>query len=150
MATENDLVLVHVDNKPGFYARIEEITPDVKVGWWQVKLLVLTFPLQIFTWILDDSQIEGEPFTMGGTPLQLEKLVSPLETQAAEKTAPLEQKPKIVRTTGQKVVSLADRRKNSPQFLPFLDASAPYGGVSTHIVPLNTQTKQMLQQLSAK
>jgi len=85
MATENDLVLVHVDNKPGFYARIEEITPDVKVGWWQVKLLVLTFPLQIFTWILDDSQIEGYPFTMGGTPLQLEKLVSPLDTQAAEK-----------------------------------------------------------------
>lgn len=111
MATENDLVLVHVDNKPGFYARIEEITPDVKVGWWQVKLLVLTFPLQIFTWILDDSQIEGYPFTMGGTPLQLEKLVSPLDTQAAEKTAPLEQKPKTVRTTGQKVVSLADRRK---------------------------------------
>ncbi len=110
MATENDLVLVHVDNKPGFYARIEEITPDVKVGWWQVKLLVLTFPLQLFTWILDDSQIEGHPFTMGGTPLQLEKLVSPLETEAAEKTVSPEQKPPV-RTAGQKVVSLADRRK---------------------------------------
>jgi len=72
MAVEQDLVLVHVDNKPGFYARVEEIAPDVKPGWWQVKLLVLTFPLQVFTWILDDNQIEGEPFTMGGTPLQME------------------------------------------------------------------------------
>ena len=112
MAVEQDLVLVHVDNKPGFYARVEEIAPDVKPGWWQVRLLVLTFPLQVFTWILDDHQIEGAPFTMGGTPLQLEKLVSPLEEerrqQAVEKVA--EDKPKAV-MGGPKVVSLADRRK---------------------------------------
>lgn len=65
MATIHDLVLIHVDNKPGFYARVEEILPDVKPGWWQVKLLVLTFPMQVFTWILDDLQIEGTDFTMG-------------------------------------------------------------------------------------
>ena len=41
MATIHDLVLAHIDNKPAFYARIEEITPDVKPGWWKVKLLVL-------------------------------------------------------------------------------------------------------------
>ena len=111
MAIENDLVLVHVDNKPGFYARIEEIAPDVKPGWWQVKLLVLTFPLQVFTWILDDSQIEGGPFTMGGTPLQLEKLVSPVEEERLRQSAPAEQSPKPVATKGAKVVSLADRRK---------------------------------------
>ncbi len=32
MATINDIVLVNVDNKPGFYARIEDISPDVKPG----------------------------------------------------------------------------------------------------------------------
>ena len=112
MAIENDLVLVHVDNKPGFYARIEEITPDVKPGWWQVKLLVLTFPLQVFTWILDDSQVEGAPFTMGGTPLQLEKIESrkgELQEDAEPESPPKPQKP--AGTAGQKVVSLADRRK---------------------------------------
>lgn len=112
MAVEHDLVLVHVDNKPGFYARVEAITPDVKPGWWQVKLLVLTFPLQVFTWILDDHQIEGEPFTMGGTPLQLEKLVSPVEDerqQPGEEPAP-ESRPKAAQS-GSKVVSLAERRK---------------------------------------
>jgi hypothetical protein len=110
MAIENDLVLVHVDNKPGFYARVEEITPDVKPGWWQVKLLVLTFPLQVFTWILDDSQIEGAAFTMGGTPLQLEKIESRKEQPAVAEPEP---KPKKTTgsTAGQKVVSLADRRK---------------------------------------
>ena len=85
MATINDLVLIHVDSKPGFYARVEEICPDVKPGWWQVRLLVLTFPLQIFTWILDDFQIEGAAFTMGGTPLRLEDVVSPLEVERIEK-----------------------------------------------------------------
>ncbi|MBP1753251.1 MAG: hypothetical protein H6Q57_2087 [Geobacteraceae bacterium] len=76
--TCNDLVLAHIDNSPAFYARIEEISPDVKPGWWVVKLLVLTHPCQIYTWILEESQINGAPFTMGGTPVVLEKVVSPL------------------------------------------------------------------------
>jgi len=112
MAVEHDLVLVHVDNKPGFYARVEEIEPDVKPGWWQVKLLVLTFPLQVFTWILDDNQIQGEPFTMGGTPLCLEKLVSPLEEEARQKAVEPPEKTSPKPTDGgAKVVSLAERRK---------------------------------------
>jgi hypothetical protein len=77
MATINDLVLVHVDNRPGFFARVEDISPDVKPGWWQVRLLVLTVPLQVYTWILDSSQIDGALFTMGGTPMMLEKVVTP-------------------------------------------------------------------------
>src|SRR5512135_2258917 len=81
MATINEVVLVNVDNKPGFYARIEDIAPDVKPGWWQVRLLVLTFPLQVFTWILDEFQLEYAPFTMGGTPIKLEPVVSPLEEE---------------------------------------------------------------------
>jgi len=112
MILEFDLVLVHVDSKPGFYARVEEISPDVKPGWWQVKLLVLTFPLQIFTWILDEEQLDELDFTMGGTPLRLEKLISPLELerrQQEEQAKP--EKKSIPADAGQKVVSLAGRRK---------------------------------------
>lgn len=113
MATTNDLVLVHVDNKPGFYARIEEILPDVKPGWWHVKLLVLTFPIQVFTWILDDFQLEGSDFTMGGTPLRLEPLVSPVELERAEKEKEEKELLKKARQEGgtPKVISLLDRRK---------------------------------------
>ena len=110
MATINDLVLVHVDNKPGFYARIEDINPDEKVGWWQVKLLVLTFPLQIFTWILNEEQLEGLDFTMGGTPLMLEKLISPLEEAQKRAEEPSRKKPPPADGPA-KVVSLAERRK---------------------------------------
>jgi len=111
MAAINELVLVYIDNKPGFYARIEDITVDVKPGWWQVKLLVLAFPLQVFTWTLDESQINGEPYTMGGTPVRIEKVVSPV---ARVENPPDQAPPKEAtekKLEGGKVVSLRDRKK---------------------------------------
>ncbi|HEY3307700.1 MAG TPA: hypothetical protein VGJ93_04550 [Desulfuromonadaceae bacterium] len=113
MANINDIVIVHVDNKPGFYARIEEINPDVKPGWWQVRLLVFTFPLQVFTWILDEYQLEGAEFTMGGTPIRLEPVVSPIEEerlrQEQDEKSPQERK--RPENGSSKVVSLMDRIK---------------------------------------
>jgi hypothetical protein len=110
MAAINDIVLIHVDEKPGFYARIEDITPDVKPGWWQVRLLILTFPLQVFTWILDEFQLEYAPFTMGGTPIRLEPVVAPLDEEQ-RKEQEEERKRPAPATGNSKVVSLADRRK---------------------------------------
>jgi hypothetical protein len=75
--TINDIVLVYMDRKPAFFARIEGISPDIKPNWWQVKLLVLTIPIQVTTWILEEIQINGEEFTMGGKPVRLEKVVCP-------------------------------------------------------------------------
>jgi len=109
--TLNDLVLVHIDKKPGFYARIEAITPDLKPGWWQVKLLVLTQPLQVFSWILDESQINGAPFSMGGTPVMLEKLVSPVAPpERPPALTPLERSKE--KKEGAKVVHLPERNKD--------------------------------------
>ncbi|HJV33952.1 hypothetical protein [Geomonas sp.] len=104
--TINDLVLAHIDNKPAFYARIEDISPDVKPGWWKVKLLVLTVPLQVYTWILDESQVNGAPFTMGQTPIMLEKVESP--EPPPKPLAPVEKSPS---RKGGTVVSLFDRKK---------------------------------------
>ena len=117
MATAiGDLVLVHIDKKPGFYARIEDIAPDVKAGWWRVKLLVLTVPLEVYTWILEEAQINGTPFTMGGTPVRLEKIESPV---VREETPPLPSLPPESPAgearepaKGGKVVSLLDRKKD--------------------------------------
>lgn len=75
--TINDLVLVYLDRKPAFFARLEDISPDIKPDWWQVKLLVLTIPIQVMTWILEQDQINGKEFTMGGRPVRLEKVVCP-------------------------------------------------------------------------
>lgn len=113
MIENNDIVLVHVDNKPGFYARIDNIAPDVKPGWWQVRLLVLTFPLQVFTWILDEFQLQYAPFTMGGTPIRLEPVESPAieEDNPAPPEATKPESPSGQEPGKGKVVSLADRRK---------------------------------------
>ncbi len=112
MATTcNDLVLVNIDNRPAFYARIEDILPDVKPGWWQIKLLVLTHPCQIYTWILEESQINRAPFTMGGTPVVLEKLVSPLAREEKNLDAQLEKNAEEGKKAGGKVVAFPDRKK---------------------------------------
>jgi len=112
--TIHDLVSIHIENQPAFFARIEDIVPDKKAGWWKVSLLVLTNPLQNFTWILEESQINGAPFTMGGTPIMLEKVVSPLESEGGSLSAPAERDTEEVpgKKEPAKVVSLADRKKD--------------------------------------
>ncbi len=116
MATINDLVLVHVDNRPGFFARVEDISPDVKPGWWQVRLLVLTIPLQVYTWILDSSQIDGASFTMGGTPMMLEKVVAPPSRERLQPHSSAEENETGSSSAASpeasgKVVFLSDRKK---------------------------------------
>ena len=59
MTTEHDLVLIHFEDRPLTYARIESIQADHKRGWYHVKLLLLQIPLQVVTWILRDAYIEG-------------------------------------------------------------------------------------------
>lgn len=97
MATINDLVLVHLDRKPAFYARLNDISPDVKRGWYQVELLVLTQPAQTMVWILEESHLNGEEFTMGGRPVKLELI--PIKPQPAPETGPPKGKGKVIPLT---------------------------------------------------
>jgi hypothetical protein len=71
---EGDVVLIHYQDKPMAYARIEAIEPDMKKDWYQVTLLFLTIPAQAVTWILREAYIQGELFTMGGQSVRLEKV----------------------------------------------------------------------------
>jgi len=93
MATINDLVLVHMDRKPAFYARINDINPDVKRGWYQVELLALMLPPQTLVWILEESHLSGEEFSMGNRPVQL-VLIPP--KPAPKPGSPTESKGKII------------------------------------------------------
>jgi len=76
---EGDVVLIHYQDQPAAYARIEGINPDIKKEWYQVTLLLLTLPAQSVTWILREEYINGASFTMGGQSMRLEKVkrVSP-------------------------------------------------------------------------
>ena len=77
MATENDIVLIHFEDQPLSFARIEEILPDSKPDWYHVKLLMLQIPLQVVTWILRDRYINGDEFTMNGKQMRMEQVICP-------------------------------------------------------------------------
>jgi len=82
METEiNDLILVYIEGIPAFFGRIEDITPDIKPGWWHVHIMVLTIPPGMISWILEKSQINGKDFTMGGVPIRIEKVISPYKQE---------------------------------------------------------------------
>lgn len=74
---EKDLVLIYFEDEPTGFARVEEITPDIKKDWYHVRLLLLNLPLQTITWILRDVYIDGAEFTMGGHRIRLEKVEAP-------------------------------------------------------------------------
>jgi len=77
MSKEGDVVLVHVEDSPAFFARIECISADVKPDWYQVSFLVLQVPLVEVTWILREEYINGDSFVMGGKKVVIERVVAP-------------------------------------------------------------------------
>jgi hypothetical protein len=122
MTQPGDVVLVTIENNPAFFARVESITPDVKPGWYQMKMLVLQIPLLVITWILRDVYINGEEFTMGGRPVRVSKVVTPEEAVPVEDSEGHEGRPvEAVQDQSppergdapekRKVVSLMDRKK---------------------------------------
>lgn len=84
MTGPNDLVLIHLEDQPVFFARIEEILPDVKPGWVRMRFLILQVPLTLGEWILLPEYVQGEPFTMGGKKVRIEKVEPPREGKSPE------------------------------------------------------------------
>jgi hypothetical protein len=74
MATIGDVVLVYQEERPTLFARIEDISPDPKPGWYQVKLLILQVPLAESVWTLKEDYINGEPFTMNGLKIRIDNV----------------------------------------------------------------------------
>ncbi|MDM8525838.1 hypothetical protein QUF80_20895 [Desulfococcaceae bacterium HSG8] len=110
MAQENDIVLIYFEDKPLTFARIEDISPDIKPDWYHVRLLILQVPLQVVTWILKDVYIEGEEFTMDAKRMRLELVVCPEEPRMV---ADEDKEDEIPEDFGDgKVISFASRKRN--------------------------------------
>jgi hypothetical protein len=109
MTTEKDLVLIYMEDDPLVFARIEEILPDAKRGWFHVKLLMLQIPPQVVTWILKDVYINGEEFTMGGKTMRVEKVVSPEPSEESEEPAKNDKTTKKPKSA--KIISISDMKK---------------------------------------
>ena len=69
-----DVVLIHIEDNPAGFARIEEVRGHARPGWFECDLLFLSQPLAAVTWILEREQTDGTPFTMGGRPVRIERL----------------------------------------------------------------------------
>jgi len=80
MARMGDVVLVYHRDRASFFARIDSIEPDIKKGWYNVQLLILTLPIRAVTWILRQEYLNGIPFTMEDNPVRIEA-VKPLATE---------------------------------------------------------------------
>ena len=123
MTTVSDIVLVYLEDRPLAYARVEDIEPDVKQGWFRITLLVLQIPPPpaVVTWILRDSYIDGEEYSMGGRRMRLEKVVAPkLSGHDGQGPAPPPgpEEPASEKTDSPrkpKVISFADLKKSPRQ-----------------------------------
>jgi hypothetical protein len=109
---EKDLVLIHFEDKPLCFARIETIEPDHKPGWFHVTLLMLQVPVQTATWILRDTYIDGGTFTMNAKRIRMEKVVSPTALAPAAPAATAPKKAPAKEPDGAKVISFAGIRKD--------------------------------------
>ncbi len=116
MTTINDIILIYYENQPFSFARVEDIGPDVKKDWFHIKLLLLQVPLETVTWILKDTYINGDEFTMGGKQMRLEKVVVPEdddEDDFVDETLlkTIEPDTSEKEHSDSKVVSLSDRKQ---------------------------------------
>ncbi len=102
-----DIVIIHHQDRPVAFARVEGIVADIKPGWWQIGLLLLQIPPQPVTWILREEYIDGNQFTMDGENMRIERLPPPAGLQP---TPPPPEDPGHP-GNDEKVVSLTSRRK---------------------------------------
>lgn len=107
MNREGDIVLLHYQDKPAVYARIEAIEPDIKNQWYQVTLLLLTIPAQIVTWILREEYINGATFSMGGQSMRFEEV--PREHLKEESDVSNQRSGEKGKGKGAKVISFAKK-----------------------------------------
>lgn len=100
-----EVVLIYFHEKPTVFARIEDIRPDRKKGWWQLTFLPLALPMQLITWTLDDDQVRGAEFTMQQEPIRMERVVAP---NAAVDSASKTNNGEPATNSGGRIVSLFD------------------------------------------
>ena len=110
MLAIGDIVAIYIDNIPSVYARIEEITRDIKPHWLQVRLLFLSFPIQETTWILKKEYLVGSAFTMKDVPIKIVPLARPgsFEKETIKK-------PRIIPGEVISMEQMRKKRKKNPE-----------------------------------
>ena len=111
MASEQDIVLIYYEDNPLSFARIEDISPDIKPDWYHVKLLMLQLPIRTATWLLRDVYIDGAEFTMGGKRMRMERVECPPDAEIDDPDTLLATPAGSKKLARGKVISLSDLKK---------------------------------------
>ncbi len=78
----SDVILIHIREKPAFYAQVKAIVPDVRKGWYRVRL---RSAFGEFQWILEDVHLFlGQTWTFHGIPHRMQR-IRKREPKAQEK-----------------------------------------------------------------
>ena len=109
MTTINDIVLIYFEDNPLIFARIEDISPDIKKDWYLVKLMILQVPLQVVTWILREEYINGDEFTMNEKRMRLEKVECPEEESVEDAVG--DSSEALTTGKGTNIISFSDLKK---------------------------------------
>lgn len=112
MITINDVVLIYLEDSPVSFARVETILPDTKKDWYHIKLLMLTIPLQVVTWILKQAYMDGAEFNMNGKKMRLETVKSPIEDLPLSKSGNLPSKKSADKNVSENIISFPGLKKN--------------------------------------
>ncbi len=107
MVVEGEVILIHLDGSPTYFARVDRIEPDVKDGWWKLEFLLLTLPAERITWVIEESHMAGAQFMIGETLIWIEQ-IRPLSSgdnhdEGNGKPVP----------TGAKVIPFTGRRRDA-------------------------------------
>lgn len=74
MVVEGEVVLIHLNGDPAYFARVDRIEPDLKDGWWKLEFLLLALPTERITWVIREEHMAGAPFMIGETPIRIEQV----------------------------------------------------------------------------
>jgi hypothetical protein len=107
MVVEGEVILIHLDGSPAYFARVDRIEPDVKDGWWKLEFLLLTLPAERITWVIEEPHMAGAQFMIGETLIWIEQI--PARSSGAKRE---EENRKPV-PTGAKVIPFPGRRRDA-------------------------------------
>ncbi|TYT74524.1 hypothetical protein [Desulfobotulus mexicanus] len=114
MTDIGDIVLIYFEDQPTTYARVDDIEADVKRDWYQLTMTLLQVPPppERITWILRDTYINGDEFTMQGKRIRLEKLEPSAAFKERQEEILNAGKGKKESSTPGQVISLSDFKKS--------------------------------------
>jgi hypothetical protein len=109
MVDKSEVVLIHLNGDPAYFARVDSIEADLNDGWWKLEFLLLTMPVERITWVIREEHMAGAQFMIGDTLIRIEQ-VPPIALKEKEIEPGGKERPPV--STSAKVLPFTGRRRS--------------------------------------